>query len=193
MLNFLKKYWVFILLAFLIGLILFLKFFFRVKEEENYLPTPSPTPTIISNFPNWQNLFPGLTSKKELEDKFGPPIKKEDSPTQEIYYYSSEKENWPNQIFVSKEEEKIELIKEYFPKEKYEQFLKNYGSSEKEMYNSYFQAGFSVFVFAKNGVAIVANQNSGLVLEVWYFPPTDLSTFLSHWGKDLILTPPQKF
>lgn len=192
MINFIKKYQLLIFLSFLLGILIFIKIFLRVSETGNISPLLTPTPT-ISISANLKDIIPGKTTKNELDNKLGQPIKIEESLNYDVYSYLSENKNWPNQIYVPKKEDKVSLIKEYFPQEKYSQFIEKYGQPEKELYNSHSQAGFSVFVFAQKGVAITADSNSEIVLEVWYFSPTTLEDFLSTLGKDLTLSPSQRF
>lgn len=163
-----------------------------VPKTPPVFPTPLPTPT-ISYRSNWKNIYPGITPLSEIESKLGKPSKTKMLQNEIVYSYPSENKNWPDQVFVSKENNQIVLIKTYFPKENYDYFTNRYGQSDKEMFGPHSQAGFSTFIFSNEGLAIVAEKKSKKVLEVWYFRPADIENFLQTIGKDLQSNPPEQF
>lgn len=184
--KFFKKYWYFVLLAFLVTTLGILK----LSTKTVVIP-PSLPPTENS----WNGIVPGSSSIQQVEKTLGQPIKIERVEGKTIYLYPSEIENWPNQIFVSEQNNKTEGVKRFFPpkEENYSFFINKYGNPDKELFGPHSQSGFSVFVFLEKGLAIVANKKSDLVLEIWYFSPTTLEEFLASWGKNLSEAPTNLF
>ncbi len=182
---FLKKYWLFVLLAFLISVLIALKIILVINPPPPPLPEPN----------HWEGISPQLTTKKDLEKKLGQPLSTGQEEGFLIYYYPSQTPGWPTKVYLSFQENKVELVKEYFPGpvKTYNQFMEKLGTPDQELYGPHEGAGFLVFVFNQKGVALIANPDSGLVLEIWYFTPITLGEFLETWGKGLSLTPSKLF
>jgi len=181
---FFKKYWFLIFLSFLATILAFLKLLLHFTS----------IPETTKN--TWNNISPGLTTKADLEKIIGKSTPWKQEGDFSIFLYPSENQNWPTEIYFSQKAKKVELIKEYFPKENknYQNFINLYGQPDKELFGPHQGAGFSVFVFLKRGVAIVANPESGLILEVWYFPPNiSLGDFIEKFGQNLQQAPEVKF
>jgi len=181
--NFLKKYWLLIFLAFLATVLLIVKILLKTAQ------------TLPVGENSWKGITPNISTKNELEKNLGQPINLEKKEEQTILYYPSENEDWPAEIYVSNKNNKVELIKNLnpFSNENYQYFINKFGPPNKELFGPHQGAGFSVFVFLDKGVAIVSNPESGIVLEVWYFSPTTLENFLKFFGKELTLTPTERF
>ncbi len=143
----------------------------------------------------WKNIIPGKTTPEEVESSLGQPQQKAEIEGKMTYFYQSPIPDWPDKIQLSEDQKVVEIIKHYFPSasENYQSFLDKYGSPDKELFGPHAQAGFSVFVFLQKGVAVIANPDSGKVMEIWYFPPKNLGEFLTLYGKDLSSTPPKQF
>lgn len=204
MINLFRKRWYLIILAFLATILFILKYLLK----ESSLPQTTPklhselSPTIIItpaesliSSSSDLNIISGVLTKYDLEQKLGQPTKIEANNNYLIYYYPSENENWPTQIYLSEKENKVVASKRFFPSqgETYQSFVQKYGVPDKEFFGPHEGAGFSVYLFLKKGVAIVSNSDSGIVLEIWTFIPTSLEDFLSSWGKDLSLSPTDRF
>ena len=61
--------------------------------------------------------------------------------------------------------------KRFFPdkKETYSGFIKKYGQQNRVYFGFHSQSGFDIYAFFNKGMAIVANPQSDIILEVWYF------------------------
>jgi len=53
--------------------------------------------------------------------------------------------------------------------------------------------GFLTYVWLKQGLAVVANNQSGIILETWYFSSMTNDEFLKEAGKNLSKTPLEFF
>lgn len=174
--TFLKKYWYLIALVFLVIILAALKIAIRNLPPPILLPAISPTPTPeVSLLPT-----PAFT--------IYPPI----TPVSD---YSPWEKVWPTQAVIPEGNPQLTITKEFYPSKSknYHDYLDQYGFPDKELFGPDASAGFSVFTFLRNGVAIVANPNNGLVIEVWHFPPTNLSNFLKFYGQNLSSEPLRQF
>lgn len=172
--NFIKKYWFFIILALVATLLGLLKLLTPPLSEEN----------------TWNNITPNKTTETQLE----PPLKILEGDKGKILLYQTGEENWATEVYVNKNQ-KVEGIKRYFPPEgeNYQGYVDRLGQPDHVLYGPHSQAGFNVFTFLSKGIAITANPESGLILEIWHFPPTDIEKFFNSWGKELQTTPPNQF
>lgn len=188
MFLFLKKYQIFIFLISILSVLLLFKFIIPqattppiiappITPSMTIKPTLPPDPFEINLF--WQGLIG--QNKENLLSELGQPVKTEIIDKRSVNYFSSETENWPTQVFFSTDGKTVYSIKRFFPdkKETYLGFTKKYGPSDKKYFGEHSQSGFDIFVFDKEGMAIVANTKSNVILQVWYYPPNDINAFLT--------------
>lgn len=197
--NFLKRNKLILILAVIVIVIIIAKTFFKTTEkttsssELTITPPPIIVPTIIPQT-NWQKIIPGKTSKNDLEQILGKPLKTKNEDNITYSFYQSNSKNWPAEITISKLNNTITFVKDYLPKTKYTEFLQKFGNPElKNLYGLHSQNGFLTFVWPQNGIAVIANENLDEVIEVWYFSQTTKDEFLATWGKDLKTVPIRQF
>lgn len=180
MLSFLKKYFIFILLAFVVAALLLIKLL--PKRPTSLIPTPSATPS-------WQGITPGKTTADELRSQLGQPQEISDK----TYLYPSTNQFRPNEVVLK--DDRVSLIKEkIIGKEKvFSDFTIKFGEPEAVLYGPDSPAGFYLHLFLKNGLAVLANSEGGTVLEVWYFSPTSLSEFITEWGTGYSQSRPRQY
>lgn len=175
--KYLKKYWLIIVLAILAVFAIVLKILLpkQVAPLENI----------------WQEIQPGRSDQKQLEKFLGTPLRADETNGEVIYYYPYTEQNWPTKIRVDQQNNKVKFIEAYFPppEQDFEYFINKFGNADKVLFGPHAQAGFSVFVYLQRGVAIVANPQSNLVLEAWYFTPTTLNQFIQLSGVNLTEEP----
>lgn len=167
MINLLKKYW------FVFGLFLVVIVLLLIKI---YLPDQvSKTPKLT-----WRGVVPGKEKVDSLITKLGRPQNQsyENGKLALEYVKGEEIES-----LVYVQNNTVDLVKDYSSRnKKLSDFENEFGKPEEEFYGPHQSAGFKVFVFAPTGVAVIAKPETGTVIEVWYFEPTNLQTFLSRWG-----------
>ncbi|MBI2007096.1 MAG: hypothetical protein HYS83_00080 [Candidatus Blackburnbacteria bacterium] len=179
----LRRYWFFILLSFLAGVLLFLRLFSPIPRA-----VPSPT---LSVYPEWRGVVPGKSPAADLRKLLGEPAEVTTQDGKSIFSFLPEEGGPPHR--VATENDIVGLIREqYYGADKLEDFKKKYGSPEGELFGPYQDMGFKVFVFPEAGVAAVSSIQDGTTVEVWYFKPTTLSGFLEKWGKATGVGPAQK-
>lgn len=205
--EFFKKYWLIGLLGFLV-VVLAMARFGQVGKRPT--PVPRPTPRKASPWPpvrpretpkeiptlgvSWGEIVPGQTTRDELKDALGEPLRQGIKEGYDLYFYPSESKFWPHEVVIS--QEKVVFVKEQVTdplKKNLKDYTQEYGQPDQVFYNTLSRVGFAVHVFLSRGLAVTANPGDGTILEIWYFPPTTSQEFLKTWGKNLSKTPPGGF
>jgi len=68
---------------------------------------------------------------------------------------------------------------------------KTYGKPEKITY-SYFMAGAKTYIYAKQGVTFVVNEQAGVIYEKHYYLSMSLDEYMKTWGRGLPVENPYK-
>lgn len=164
----------FLIVVILTVIISFTYAFYNQKGKGGVVQTePSPNPVKQANY---QSLVPGISNKNNVIEKLGEPDKTEDNGN--TLKYTSSNPNVPNEVVIK--EDKVSIIKEAvtLSDKIYISDIENeYGETDSKLYGPHSQSGFDLYVLPKNGIAFVGNKESGLILEIWYFPPTTFEEF----------------
>ena len=142
--------------------------------------------------PTWKGLVPGQSTKNEIEKKLGQPSETSLQDGKELLRYPSSNQFRKDTLVL--ENNQLSLVKEeVINKEKgnLKDYLQRFGKPDLEGYGPYSEAGFKVYVFAKDGVAVVANPVDGTIIQMWYFKPTTLTVFKSTIGQGISDSPPE--
>lgn len=133
--------------------------------------------TSIKPTPSWNELKPGTSTKKDVEKKLGEPKKQIDIKNFKVLGYKSDFENRLHEIWL--ESEKVVLIKEQInPKaNKKLSSFKDLSGNRLKLYSVNFGEAQVLNFYEEDGLAILANKNTGLVTEVWYFKPMNAGNF----------------
>lgn len=121
----------------------------------------------------WQNITPGQTTAKDLENTLGEPIKIQNNS----HYYATTNQNRPAQVLV--DNNTVKLIKEPVignEKGTLQNYIDQLGQPEKIFYGQDQYAAPGYF-WGQKGIMVFGNPISGVILEIWYFPPTEASLF----------------
>ncbi len=140
------------------------------------VPTPSPSPLAAV----WRGISPGETTRAQLEEQFGRPTALRDIPGGTVLEYPSVNEYWTNSVSVRGGVVGV-AIERLFPPQ--DTSFANKARSFKEepvvLFGDDADSNIFLFVFETRGVGFVANKDSDVVFEVWYFPPGPVSSLLS--------------
>lgn len=135
----------------------------------------------------FKSLIPGKSTEEDVSLVFGKSLKT-DSNTSE-YQSSSPNENHK----VVFENRVVSLIKEivtFQDNKKASDIIDVYGVPQNILYGSYSSIGFFLFVYPENGLAYIGNPNGGgVLLEIWYFSPTDIDNFKKNYAPNYSSTP----
>lgn len=170
---FIKKYWLFIILALVATLLVSLNFYLTQGRSKEVAPPAS----------SWRGVVPGETTTTDLYKTLGAPQSQRQVGDQTLLEYPRVGAARPNEVVI--ENNTVGLIKEKVSARNISEFKRLYGEPSGDFWGPYQESGFKVFVYAKQGVAVVASLGDGALAEIWYFQPTTLNLFLSTWGKDL--------
>ncbi|MFH1971545.1 MAG: hypothetical protein ABIJ05_04145 [Patescibacteria group bacterium] len=140
---------------------------------------PTPTPH-FQNGASYQNLIPGTSTREEIFQNLGSSLKERDENGVRILEYSSKNPNFNNELTVK--DEKLSFVKEIVTLEdniKIPNIINKYGNYENILYGPGSGVGFYLYIYSTKGIAYVGHQDSGLIKEIWYFPPTNFESFKS--------------
>ncbi|OGM03887.1 hypothetical protein A2715_03840 [Candidatus Woesebacteria bacterium RIFCSPHIGHO2_01_FULL_39_32] len=184
MIQFIKTHkTIVILLAILFSLIIIDKIFLQKESEEPVENKP------LEQLTNFKNISPGTSTKAEVIEKLGTPLKEDQSGN--LLQFKSSAPGKPHEILF--EEDKVTLIKEtvYISDQKtINDIKKNFGEPKDVLYGPRYIAGFNLYVYPEKGVAYIGQEESGVLLEVWYFPTNTLEIFNSKFASEYSKTPP---
>lgn len=149
-----------------------------------------PTPTPFVKVADFKSIIPGTSSEKDLEKVFGLPLESTNSGIQKINNYRSTSESRLHTVVITSG--KVELVKEIvssYDKVNSDSITATYGTAPNILYNDLAHSNFSLHVYPSNGIAYLGHID-GTLLEIWYFPPTDIESFIRDWGQGYTGTPP---
>lgn len=167
------------LYLFLISLSLIATIFIISKTYKNSLVSRKPPASPPSNGQAaYQKIVPGVSSKSDVISLLGEPLTGEGNTIE----YKSSSPNFNHQITL--DQEKVSFVKEIITlkeKKNSKDIANVYGVPKKMLFGPDAEAGFYLFVYPENGIAYVGHPESGLLLEIWYFPPTNMESFISKY------------
>jgi len=134
----------------------------------------------ISQTQLWKGVLPGKTTITDVYQTLGPPLVTLSTADTTTLAYPTTNEHWSNDISVR--QGGVVFIKErIFPLEagSYEKRKVALTSSPVQLFGPDSNINIFLFVYLNQGIALSANPISNTLYEVWYFPPTDITGFLS--------------
>lgn len=146
---------------------------------------------------DFNSLLPGKSTNKEVKKVLGDPLEINDTESILFYVYESTNPNINHEIELNKNDNKIKLIREIvspIDNKNTEEIITKYGKTNLIYYDKT-QTGYSIpgsflYIYPNNGLAYVGHPGSTVMVEVWYFEPTDIDTFLETYAKDYIEADP---
>ncbi len=147
----------------------------------------TPVPTTV----NFDSITPGKSTPDDVKKILGDPLKQTQINGFNLFDYKSTSPTRNNQVYYTNGT--AQLVKEivsYKDPKTISDVTKKYGNATNILYGSDSSSGFYLFVDPQNGIAYLGNPNSGTLLEVWYFTPTTLETFITTWATSYSKTPP---
>lgn len=138
----------------------------------------------------WRRIVLGKTTRGEAIDLLGKPVSEEKG----ILEFRSESETRNNIVFVKEDvaAKAVEIIPFNSPK-KASDLQKEFGGEELVLYGPESPNGFNLYAYPTKGTAYLGNPQTGSLLEIWYFVPTQPATFTSDLAKGYSTSPAQSF
>ena len=172
----LQKYWLFIILALAATILVALHFLIEPP------PTPEPEPKKPAS--SWESITPGKTTESELVNVLGQPSSVQTEENKKTLTFIPQGGGPDDRITISGN--RVVITKRmYYGEETLETLKTKYGEPEGAFFGPYQNIGAKVYVFPKNGIAIIASTYDGTIIDIWNFNPATLPVFLSEWGQDL--------
>lgn len=159
-----------------------------VRPEKQTL-LPSPTPTTLTTLPvnTWNGIMPGASLFEDVNKQLGEPVKNDGN----VYEYKSANPNINNKVVF--EDNVAVLIKRITVIEErlsINNLLSQYGRNYIVLYGELSSFGDNLHVYPDRGIALLGNQYTGRVLEIWYFKPvSSVEEFISKYANDYSLDP----
>jgi len=129
------------------------------------------------------------SSKEEIDKLIGTEIESTKSGELTLNTYKSENIYRPHQIYY--QDNLSELIIEEITDKSVttDDMRKKYGVASNVLYEKLEHSTFNLFVYIDKGIAYQGHESGGLVLEIWYFKPTDIKTFINKYAQNYQETP----
>lgn len=124
-------------------------------------------------------IYPGKTTKNQVQSKLGTPEKTGGVNGAESYLYQTTNQFRKDQVEFSGD--LVSVVKEQVianEKGKLADYFKKYGKEESILYGPHLTFAPGSF-WGKSGLIVFANQNDGTIIEIWYFEPQTLEEFLA--------------
>lgn len=180
---FVKKYfWVFVLIIVVFSIVG--DAYLQRKDGQ-----AQPTPTPIAQKASYKSITPGVSTESDLTKLLGTPLKTTINGAEKTDEYKSTSELRRHVAIV--QGEKVVFIKEIVSAHdttKASDIISIYGASSNTLYTKYPNSTFNLYVYPSNGISYLGHKD-GTLLEIWYFQPTTITSFLSTWGTDYSTTP----
>lgn len=144
---------------------------------------PVATPTPVSKIASYKNITPGVSSKTDLDRVLGSPLRTITTGGSTELEYKSTNVNRPH--IAIEENGVIVLIREIvnsIDKKFVDDVTSAYGAPQYILYNQDPNNAFRLYVYPANGIAYIAHPD-GTLLEIWYFAPTTIDSFIQKWGQ----------
>lgn len=190
MLNFIKKYWLLILII-LTVLLLIINKILDLKSPPEIAPSPTP------NAASYKSLYPGKSTEDDVSKLLGLPLNITTEDEKEIAKYQSSNK-YRNNIVIY-ENGKVAIIKQVINNSdnlNSDYVTGKYGTAPYILYPQYPEDAFNLYVYPQNGIAYLGHTDK-TILEIWYFEPTSIDDFVSRWAKGYSRrksnTPPQGY
>lgn len=157
--------------------------YFSVSKKPGQIQT-TPLPTEKGGA-NYRNLTPGISSKEEVVKKLGEPLKTGLENGTETLEYNSNNPNLNNKFFINNGV--LSLVKEIVTlkdKIKIPSIKEKYGDPVYTLFGPGSTIGFYLYIYPDKGFAYVGHEKSGLIKEIWYFPPTNFESFRKNYAPE---------
>ncbi len=124
------------------------------------------------------------SSKEEIDNLIGKEIESTRSGELTMNTYKSGNIYRPNQIFFKNDISEL-IIEEITDKSVTTKVLgEKYGFPTNILYEKLEHSTFNLFVYLDEGIAYLGHENGGLVLEIWYFKPTDIKNLIKKYAQN---------
>ena len=155
----------------------------------NYKKESTKTNNEVTSYKDISNVSVGLT-KEEIEKQIGKSINSVQKAEITISNYKSDNIYRPHQIYFDKNNNSELIIKEITDNSMTtDKMREDSGLATNILYEKKEHSSFNLYVYLNKGIAYRGHANGGLVLEIWYFKPTDIDSFIEKYAQNYQKTP----
>ncbi len=172
--NFIKKYWLLILISITAILVIINSF---IPKPPEVVPTPR-----TDKIATYKTITPGASTREDVNELLGTPLKETKLDGKTLSEYKTVNQFINHQIIT--ENDIVGLVKEAINIEDNKNsdvVTSIYGPAPYILYEQVPESVFNLYVYPQNGIAYLGHED-GTILEVWYFSPTSLENFISNWA-----------
>lgn len=170
--------------------------FYIYSNIETKKPISNQNNTTNNKISSYKEIVPGNTfNENEINEKLGVPISTINIEDIKVSDYKSTNEYRNHQIEI--ENGSIKFIREVVnlvDNKTADDIRKIYGIAPYILYEKSPSSFFDLYVYPNNGIAYIGHSD-GTILEIWYYKPTDIETFISNFAsnyqKDIYIEQPQ--
>lgn len=156
------------------------------KEKINNVPAPKTNIQVAS----YKEIMTGdQFNEDKINNLLGFPTESTSSGEIKINKYRSSNEYRTNELMIKNGV--VDFIREVVnPKDnKNANDIRNtYGVADAILYERSSNSYFNLYVYFKNGIAYLGHDDGG-VLEIWYFKPTGIDSFIQNYAPNYQKTP----
>lgn len=151
------------------------------------IPTPIPMEIKIKSL---EEIQPNKTSLTDLKNSLGSPEKAITKNGMTLFLYPIPDTQRKNKVYISNGTVTYVSEEQIKDNSLYSDFVKNNNKYEDGILYDPIQigSGLNWYVFANNGIAFLADKNSGYTIQILRFPPTTYNNFLQTTAKNLSLS-----
>ena len=158
-------------------IILLVLFYFVNSRKKTETQSQQTTP---QNQANYNDVVPGVSNREELFVNLGDPLNDKQEDTLEFPSSAAGKPH-----FIEIERDVVKIIRETVTLDddvSIKDITQKYGNTKNILFDARSLGGFYLFVYPEKGIAYIGHPESGLLLEIWYFPATDFENFKQEYA-----------
>lgn len=153
------------------------------KEIISVNPVISQTPSSQFSF---QKTVIGQTTINNIENSYKVKNKQTQANGDFVYSIDSQLNARPDQVVFHNDLAQFERTVVITQKLKLSDLIIKYGQAERIIRGSKFYGYHAdTYIYAKKGIAFIANTNTNEVYEIQNFTPTTVESYISNYGQDL--------
>ncbi len=133
-----------------------------------------------------ESLTLGKSKRTDVINKLGNPIDEKTFGQNQMTSFKSDSPN-RNNIIVFDKNDTAQVSKEIVTSKDIrtpKSITSKYGNPPETLYGPESQNGINLYVYPKEGIAMLANLESNVLFEIWHFEPIPVENFIQKWAPE---------